>query len=164
MTVRAGQPRSRREARREDLAALSLFADLDEGDQSKLAALGELQEFAEGDEIFREGQDADVVFALVSGRVSLCTRPPGRAEFCFLSVAQGELLGWSGLLPAWRRVATVRALERCVLLHLPGEPLRQLCEEDHDIGYRIMRAAFREVAGRLHDTRIQLMDIYGKED
>jgi CRP-like cAMP-binding protein len=79
-----------------------------------------------------------------------------------LSLGPGELVGWTALLGGtW--TATARAVERSTLLRLPGVELWALCEREHDIGYAIMKRLFAAMALRLHDTRLQLLDMFGKE-
>ena len=39
--------------------------------------------------------------------------------------------------------------------------LLELCELDHDLGYRVMSHAFEMVARDLSDCRVRLLDIYG---
>jgi hypothetical protein len=34
---------------------------------------------------------------------------------------------------------------------------------EHDIGYALMKRLFFAMALRLHDTRLQLLDMFGKE-
>ncbi len=40
------------------------------------------------------------------------------------------------------------------------EKLRQACEEDHDLGYAVMRRLANIVASRLFVTRLQLLDMF----
>jgi len=45
---------------------------------------------------------------------------------------------------------------------LDGKCLRDKCEDDHDLGYEIMKRFNLIIAERLEQTRFQLMDVYGK--
>ena len=44
----------------------------------------------------------------------------------------------------------------------PGAELRALCDRDRDLGYCLMRYVFENVAQRLVDARVQLLDLYGR--
>jgi CRP-like cAMP-binding protein len=115
-----------------------------------------------GTTIFRESQPAEDFRFLVNGRVSLGMRFGGRGEVIVLSLGPGDLVGWTALLGGtW--TATARAVEPSTLVRVPGAALSALCEREHDIGYAFMKHLFAAMALRLHDTRLQLLDMFGKE-
>jgi CRP/FNR family transcriptional regulator, cyclic AMP receptor protein len=142
------------------LAALPVAAGLDAGDRHKLAQIGTIQHYAPGTRILAEGDPAEAVALLIDGRVALALRVPGAPDHTVLTVGSGELIGWSTLTGAPAYAATARALDAVTLILLPRGPLLALCDADHDIGYALMKLALGEVAKRLHDTRLQLLDVY----
>lgn len=144
------------------LSVLPRVGALSAGDRRKLADRAVLEEAPTGRILFREGEPSDAAWLVSAGRVSLSLRTPGRPETVVLSIGPGELLGWSALLagPAPRRVATGAVTAPAVLLRLPRDEILALCDRDHDIGYTLFRLAFAEVSERLHDTRLQLLDLY----
>ncbi|MBX3248336.1 MAG: cyclic nucleotide-binding domain-containing protein [Myxococcales bacterium] len=145
----------------ERIAGSRLFAPLAEDAQRALAALAEEVVVAEGAVILEEGQPASELYVVVAGRVSLCMKLVAGAESCFLTLGAGEMLGWSGLLRR-RWVATARAVEPTTLLRFRASDLLSLCEQQHHVGYVIMSQAFEEMADRLQQTRLQLLDLFGK--
>jgi hypothetical protein len=40
--------------------------------------------------------------------------------------------------------------------------LRGKCEADHDLGYEMMKRFLPILVQRLHATRLQILDVYGK--
>lgn len=146
----------------EEVGALSLFCALSRDEHEQLAAMATLETHPAGTTLFSEGAPPGDLYVVLSGRVTLCMRVPGQPETCFLSLRAGELLGWSALLNR-RRVATARVVQPAKLLRLPASDLLELCEADHDVGYVFMRQAFEELADRLHSTRLQLLDMFGKQ-
>jgi hypothetical protein len=42
-----------------------------------------------------------------------------------------------------------------------GTCLRTKCEQDHDLGYELMKRFARVMIERVRATRIQLLDVYG---
>jgi adenylylsulfate kinase len=144
------------------VAGLPAFADLDAAERAAVADLARVEHVPAGTTLFRESDPADDLRFIVEGRVSLGMRFGGRGEVIILSLGPGELLGWSALLGgSW--TATARAVERSTLVRLPGAELAALCEREHDIGYGLMKRLFTAMAWRLHDTRLQLLDMFGKE-
>jgi CRP-like cAMP-binding protein len=144
------------------IARLPAFADLDDAQRAAVASLARVEQVAAGTTLFRESEPADDLRFVVDGRVSLGMRFGGRGEVTVLSLGPGELVGWTALLGrTW--TATARASERSTLVRLPGAALAALCEREHDIGYALMKRLFAAMALRLHDTRLQLLDMFGKE-
>ena len=137
----------------------SLFAELSRGDQNKLAKLGVVKDYSAGACIFRQASSSESLWVVVDGRVALKVQYKGAPERTVLTLQSDELLGWSALI-GQSRVASAHAVVDTRLLEFSGHALRQLCEDDHDIGYLIMRQAFFAVARRLRDTRLQLLDFY----
>jgi CRP/FNR family cyclic AMP-dependent transcriptional regulator len=71
--------------------------------------------------------------------------------------APGDVVGWSWLLPPYEWHYSARALEPTEVIALNGKPLRARCEEDHDLGYEIMRRFALVIVQRLVATRAQLV-------
>jgi CRP/FNR family cyclic AMP-dependent transcriptional regulator len=64
-------------------------------------------------------------------------------------------------VPPYRWHFDARAVELTRAIALDGECLRGKCEEDHDLGYEIMKRFALVIAERLEATRLQLLDVYG---
>ncbi|MFW6052213.1 MAG: cyclic nucleotide-binding domain-containing protein [Myxococcota bacterium] len=142
------------------VGSLPLFAELGAPHRQAVAAIAERVRVPAETVLFAEGDPSDEVYVVAQGRVALSLRRTGRDETLILTVGSGELLGWSALLPLGRRVATGRTVEPTELLRLHGPDLRALCERDHDVGYAVMKQAVHELARRLHDTRLQMLDVF----
>ena len=69
-----------------------------------------------------------------------------------------DSIGWSSVTPIIRqRTASARAVVNSCLLAVESNKLRQLCEEDHELGYTVMRHLANVIAARLLVTRLQLL-------
>lgn len=143
------------------LDAVPLFAGIAEPSRGRLASAAELVHARGGSVLFEEGEPAEDVYFLLEGRVALSLRLPGRSAMTVLSLRPGDLTGWSGILGG-PRVATARAVEDARLLRISGRDLAEICEKDHELGYRVMCKLAAELARRLHDARLQLLDVYGE--
>jgi CRP-like cAMP-binding protein len=71
------------------------------------------------------------------------------------------VLGWSWLFPPYRWHFDARALELTRAIALDGKCLREKCEEDHDLGYELVKRVAQIIMERLQATRLQLLDVYG---
>jgi len=144
-----------------DLEGHPFFAALDAPELVSLAGIGRVEEVAAGDVILREGDDADAFRVLSQGRVSLKIDVPGRDDLVVATISRGKLLGWSSLLPQSRWVATATAVKPTLVLVFPAVALLALCDDEPRLGYRIARQALQTVSHRLHDTRLQMLDMFG---
>jgi hypothetical protein len=46
-------------------------------------------------------------------------------------------------------------------VHFDGACLRQKCDDDHSLGYKLLMRFSNVLVSRLQATRMQLMDVYG---
>lgn len=118
--------------------------------------------FKAGEFLVREGEAADKFFIIRQGKIRIETHAAPKGEIIICSLVAGEILGWSWLIPPYRWHFDARAVEVTRAIALDGKCLREKCEKDHDLGYEIMKRFARIIAERLEATRLQLMDIYGK--
>ena len=116
--------------------------------------------FDAGKYILREGEEANEFYLIRHGRVAIEINPPHRRPIIVDTVAEGEILGWSWLLPpyAWRFHA--RAETAILAIVLDGKCLRAKCEQNHDLGYELLKRFSQIMNRRLDATRIQLLDVY----
>jgi len=144
----------------DDLRQLDFFDGLSDAAVGALAALSRWETAAEGATVISEGDPAEVARVLVEGRVSLALRIPGRRDEVVSTLSTGELLGWSALTPGRCWNASARAVKPCIFIAMPRAALVAHCDADPALGYALMRRAFDVVAARLHDTRLQLTDMF----
>jgi signal-transduction protein with cAMP-binding, CBS, and nucleotidyltransferase domain len=111
------------------------------------------ERFERGQFLFREGEDANHFYIVRQGKVAVEVGAPPRGAVTILTVAEGEILGWSWLIPPYRWRA----------ITLDGRCLRQKCEDDHDLGYELLKRFADVVGQRLDATRMQLLDVYAAE-
>ncbi len=77
------------------------------------------------------------------------------------TLGEGELVGWSWIVPPHRWVYDVEVLERARVVAIDAACLRDKCEADPAFGYRVMKRFAQVVAERLQATRLRLLDLYG---
>jgi CRP/FNR family transcriptional regulator, cyclic AMP receptor protein len=117
--------------------------------------------FAAGQYLFHEGEPADWFYLLRHGRVALQVTAPGRGAVTFQTMAQGELVGLSWLIPPYRWTYDAKAIEVTRAIAMDAKCLRQKCEADHDLGYEMMKRFMPVLIQRLQATRLQILDVYG---
>lgn len=137
------------------------FAGLDEPFLKLVVGCAKNVRFDTGHYLFREGGAADQFYLLREGRVTLELAAPGRGALSILTVAEGEVVGVSWLIPPYRWTYDGRAMGLVRAIALDAACLRDKCEANHDLGYDMMKRVMATVIERLHATRLQLLDVYG---
>jgi CRP/FNR family cyclic AMP-dependent transcriptional regulator len=136
------------------------FRDLGKPHLQLLAECASRVRFDGGEVIFREGEPANLFYLIRRGKVAVETFAPNRGPIIIQTVGEGGLVGWSWLIPPYRRRFDARATELTRAIALDGECLRGMCEEDHDFGYELMKRVTGIMDQRLQATRLQLLDVY----
>jgi len=112
--------------------------------------------------LFHEGEPANEFYLLRQGRVALEIASPGRSALTFQTLREGEVLGVSWLIPPYHWQYDAQALDLTRAIAIDGSCLRGKCEADHDLGYEMMKRVVAIVLQRLHATRLQILDVYGR--
>lgn len=108
------------------LSSIALFSHFEE-EQLRLLAFGsDTMRYAEGTEIFREGQASDGGYYIVDGSVelTLADYPQRAAKF-----GPGDLLGEMAMITRNKRVGTAVAKTDCQLLRISRATLIRVLEE-----------------------------------
>ena len=113
--------------------------------------------FAPGAFLGREGDTAGAFYLIKSGHVSLEIHRSDREAVPVETVGPGEVAGWSWLVQPHRWRFDCRATDAVEALAFDGEWLRDKCEQDHELGYQILKHLVTVLAGRLTATRHQLL-------
>jgi CRP-like cAMP-binding protein len=147
----------------QSLRGMRLMQTLPEACIEQIAQRARLVEFASGDVLFRQGDAAVDIFLVIQGNVALEICAPGIGCKRILTVSDGDLLGWSPLLPQLRLTATARALSEGSAVAINGYELTRLFEQEPRFGFEFMRRIALALAQRLNATRLQLLDVYGSQ-
>lgn len=127
----------------------------------RLAEIAQVMYLSGGEELFSEGDKEKNIYVLLDGRIALEMFIPHRGRARILTVEPVELFGWSSVTPVVRqRTTNARAITDSRLIAINTDQLSKLCNEDHDLGYIIMRHIANIIASRLMVTRLQLLDIF----
>jgi CRP/FNR family cyclic AMP-dependent transcriptional regulator len=117
--------------------------------------------FEAGEFISREGSEASEFYIIRQGKVALELFSPTHGPITVETLESGEVTGWSWLLSPYRSHFDARAVELTRAIRFDGKCLRSKLEEDHDLGYEMLKRFVKIIAERLSSTRLQLLDVYG---
>jgi len=144
-----------------NLYEVRFLHDVEQEHLEKIAEVAELVNFETDKVIFRDGDQAESVYFIVRGGVSLEMCAPGVGCKRILTLGSGDLLGWSALLERSRLTATARTTDATRLVKVHAGLLLTLCDHNPQFGYEIMHRTSLSLAKRLNVTRMQLLDMYG---
>lgn len=144
----------------EALKSMEFTQDFELKQLEKLASIATYVSFSEGATVFREGDDSELVYIILEGEVALLTQVPGHGQVCILTIGPGHILGWSSLFPPKKKTAGAQTNAHTRAIAFNAKHLLELCKDDHDIGYEIMRRVARIVSERLSASRDLLLDMF----
>lgn len=113
---------------------------------------------AAGEVLAREGETARSFYLIQSGHVVLSAQAGPRGSVPVQIAGPGEVVGWSWLVPPHRWQFEAKAKDAVQGLVFNAEWLRDQCENDHHLGYLVLRYMVTVLAGRLAATRRQLLE------
>jgi CRP/FNR family transcriptional regulator, cyclic AMP receptor protein len=144
----------------EEVPALRALAS---GHRAEIAGCARNRVFGPDEQIMREGDPADAFYIIREGTVTLETAVPGRGPVTVQTLHDGDLLGWSWLVPPHRTAFDARSLGTTHVIAFDGTCLRERCESDAALGYDLLKLMATVFVERLQDTRLRLLDLYGRD-
>jgi CRP-like cAMP-binding protein len=117
--------------------------------------------FEAGKYLFREGEEANNFFIIRQGKVALEVFTPAKGPIIIDTLDEGDVLGWSWLIPPYNWHFDARAVDMVRLIGLDGKCLRTKCESDAALGFELLKRFAHIMEQRLETTRLRLMDLYG---
>jgi len=135
---------------------LEFGADLSEGAVSQLADRSVVYDVRRRRFVYRAGEQADSLFAIVRGRIKLCRIENNSEREAVIDILpEGSLFGESALYStAGRRENCAVAYESCTLLKMPAEQFKLAMAEDP----RLHEYTFRLIGHRLEHAEQRLAD------
>ncbi len=143
----------------EALASLPLFTGMTLEQIEHVARLGEVRLYANGGTLFAQGDLAERLHVLLSGRVNILFKPHDGDVLSVAEIDPGGVFGWSSALGRRTYTSSAVSLEDCQTFSLRGEALRRLCELHPETGVTILERLAQVIADRLDSTHTQVVDL-----
>jgi CRP/FNR family cyclic AMP-dependent transcriptional regulator len=116
--------------------------------------------FNAGQFLFHESEEANEFYMIRQGKVAIQIHGAERGPITVQTIGEGEVLGWSWLIPPYYWRFDAQALELTRAIALDGKCLRTKSEEDRDLGYQLLKRFAGIAVERLEAARLQLLDVY----
>jgi CRP/FNR family cyclic AMP-dependent transcriptional regulator len=148
----------------ETLKTQAFAAELEPAHVARLASMGQLVRFDPDRVIFKEGEQTDKFYLIVSGTVALEMVLPemhqARNVLRLQRLGPGDGLGWSAALVGRGKHFQARALSDVEALVFEGAKVLEACRQDAGFGFAFMVRLLDVVSKRLQATRVQLVDMH----
>jgi CRP-like cAMP-binding protein len=144
----------------DDLARHPFFQGLDARWVDLIAGCATNVHLSPGTYLFHEGEPADAFYVVRHGRVAIETTTP-TASVVLDTVHDGDVVGWSWLVPPHRWTFDARATAETSLVAFDGVCLREKCAADPDLGHALLQRVVAVMSARLQSARVRLLDVYG---
>jgi CRP-like cAMP-binding protein len=145
------------------LTSSELFSALDEEALARVAVRTSTVQLDRNDTLFNEGDDADDLYVLLTGRVAIAKRSPDGRESLVALMKPGDLFGEMPLFDDEPRSASVRALERSEVARVPFDAVRAELEARPGLLWDVvtmLAARLRAAGDALADAA--LLDVVGR--
>ena len=118
------------------------------------------KQFEREEWIMRQGGEANRFYLICEGRVCLQFTSPKCGTVIVETLGESDILGASWMLEPYRWHWDARVLEPVHAIEFNAECLRSICEDDHDIGYELLKRFSGVMVKRLQEARLKCSDIY----
>jgi len=111
--------------------------------------------FDAGQTIFREGEPANRFYLILYGAVALQSRTGAKGVDQIATLAGGDVLGWSWMIPPFKWHFDAVAIEATEAVFFYGTWLRQQADVHPEFGYELMKRVVELLIHRLQSARHQ---------
>ncbi len=146
------------------LQRCELFSGLTPEQIERVAALGREVVHDAGEVVIQEGDPSDEMYIIRSGMVEIfvskgtipdVSGPPKLTTL--VRLGEGQFFGEMALVDRGTRSATVRCMQDDTTLYvIPRQAFWELCDNDHHIGYVVMRNIAADLSFKLRHRNLQV--------
>jgi len=147
----------------DDLKSIILLSHLTDPMLEKLADVTLTAEHSAGDYIFRDGDYARYLYAIIEGKVGLELEKAANVPVIIDTIGRGRTFGFSALVDMEQKKYTThaRVLADTKLFAWEGTELEMLFYQHYEMGFLFMKRIAKIAKTRLQIRNVQFLDIYG---
>jgi len=131
---------------------------------------GELgRDYAEGEIIFKEGDEGDRMYVIQSGRVQI-TKKTSSGDLTIATLGKGEIFGEMALFDRLPRSATAAALDEARILSIDKKKLFQTIDRDPTLVFNTLESMSRRIRRldeeftKLRKSKLDILQIFVNVD
>lgn len=104
--------------------------------------------------VFKSHTDAEKFYIIRDGKVGVEIPAVAGEPLRLQTLGNGGVLGWSWLIPPYHWLFDARALVASDIIAVDGVKLREHLEQDHSLGYQLIKRFAVLMAERLNASRL----------
>jgi CRP/FNR family cyclic AMP-dependent transcriptional regulator len=145
-----------------DLRSIVILSDLNDHMLEKLLKITAMQEYEAGRYIFKEGEYAEFLYAVLDGKVGLEVEKSVNNPIQISTIVNGFTFGFSALVDTEEKKYTTSAksLTNTKNFMWKGSDLERLFYQDYEMGFFFMKRIAKLIKSRLQIKNIQSLNIY----
>ncbi|HUJ06445.1 MAG TPA: cyclic nucleotide-binding domain-containing protein [Streptosporangiaceae bacterium] len=147
-----------------ELAAHDFLRGLRPAQVERLADAAVAVAVPAGHRFFEEGGRAAQFWLITSGHVALDLHVPGKAPIIIETLGRGDVVGLSWASPPREWQFGADAVQPTEAFEFDADEVIGICEGDHELGYQLARRLLAVASGRMHWSRIRMLDLYGSPE
>ena len=138
------------------LKQAAIFADLDDGELSRVIEVCKEQKFQGAETIFKEGDPGNRLYIIAEGEVRISRNIPGSGEEALAVLKQGACFGEMAIFDRSERSTDAFANTDSRLLTITRSDFELLMDFNRDIAHKVLWAVVRLLSSRLRATNDNL--------
>lgn len=145
------------------MARAPLLASVPSRAIESLASAGSIRRYRRATYLFYQGDESDVVFFLLDGRVEISSLSPTGHRQLLTTLESSEFFGELGILAEQKRTATAIALEDSTVWALAGSRFLDFLSEHFDATRELLRSLARQI--QAHESFVEdllFLDLKGR--
>lgn len=143
-----------------DAALLTRFALLEGFSEDQVGILDPVMEdvrFKANQTVFEQGDQAEYLYFVIDGRVSIQFKPEDGPILPVADVKEGGVFGWSSALGSACYTSSAICTKEGLFVRIAGEDLKRVCQEYPETGILILNRLAGVIAQRLRGTHEQVV-------
>ena len=140
-----------------ELKGITFFEGFSESQMNEIAAHCILKNYKKGEMVGREEESSTHLYFLSKGMLDVLIQLPGGRPVSALTIRPGEMFGWSGLVRPYRFTSSAVATEDSLIITLEAQIVKQMFQNNPELGFEIMERIASIATQRLRDARQQLL-------
>ncbi|HVN16480.1 MAG TPA: cyclic nucleotide-binding domain-containing protein [Anaerolineales bacterium] len=145
-----------------NLSQVPLFNGLTPQQLNTLKPLFESYSCPRGTAIFEQGQEADYLYLILNGNVTIQYKPYDGPFITISHLSSGGVFGWSAAIGSGEYTSRAECLEALEALRIRGRDLEQLCLDYPETGAIILDRLAQVVSSRWKHAHEQVRSLLQK--
>lgn len=145
----------------EGIKVIRLFRGLADSELERVSTHCKKQTLKVSESYLADYKTDNTIHLILEGKIVAIVHVPNltnvKNEIIVDTLRQGDVYGWPFLLKS-SPMSNLRVLEPSKILNIKAQDLLDLCEEDHHIGYIVMRNLSNLIASKLRLQRTSMLN------